>query len=403
MKHTYLLLFVSTLFVSTLFVSCVKTRDKSITPTYKIDPETSKVFLYSEHFDELKYLKLELDLLNPIGRIKQLICYNDGYFIFDNITNKVFHYSLEGKIRFVLNRKGKGPGEYQEISSISLSYPDSLLVIYDKSAASIKFYSTLNGRFKKALYLQYLPLSITYFGDEKIVAYMNFNSHPKEVHEKEPHNLIYFNDPAKILSSFLPYDPNLAFPNYSANTFTGSGSRKFFTPPFYNEVFVLDSKSCTPFLTIDFGKYNFNEKVFEGTNSSSERSSNLYKSNLVFSKFNFHEFSKYYFFNFTWKGTVHRVLINKENNNVSVFNASKNDINQYPGETFLGCSGNKMYFAIEPFDMIATRNQLFSAAMNGFTPSKEREKFKQAYLSIDSIFGKLHDTDNMILGIYNLK
>jgi len=351
-----------------------------------------------------QYLKLEIDTLNPIGSIDQLIHYVDGYFILDKGTNKVLKYSLDGKFKFVVSRQGKGPGEYVKIASISINSRDSLIVVFDKMAMAVRYYSAIDGSFKSTVKLDFLPKEITCLGDGKIAACMNFTPHPKEMKKKSPNNLIYFRDPEQIINAFLPFNHEWVIPNYSGGQiFTNSAHGVFFMPTFYDEVYALDSKSCKPILKLDFGKYNFRKEIFDGFNSSSERLNNMYKSNMVFRKAGFHEFDSSYFFEFSWKGIGYWALINKENGFVRTAGGIKNDLSGIPSGIYLGAEGNRMFQAIEPFFIISEKNRFLSESKNTSLSAEERARFKTQYLYIDSLFPNLSDSDNPVLGIYSLK
>ena len=174
-------------------------------------------------------------------------------------------------------------------------------------------------------------------------------------------------------------------------------------PTFYNEVFILDSNSCISLLKLDFEKYNFTQNIFRDGNSSAERLSNLYKSDIVFGKSNFHEFLNSYFFNFSWKGVSHFAFLEKTNNHSSIYKAIKNDINTYPIGTYVTSFDNDMYFSIEPHSFIETRNYYYSESRNTSLTSDERKFFFNSYRKLDSIFGSFSDMENPIVGIYNLK
>jgi hypothetical protein len=386
------------------FISCNKQSDRTSIPRYLINPENSKTLIYSEVISDEEYLKLDIDSLNPIGSIDQLIRYGDGYFILDKRTNKVLKYSLDGKFKFVVSRQGKGPGEYVDISSISISSKDSLLVIFDQMAMAIRYYSAIDGSFKSTVKLDFLPLEITCLDEGKIAACMNFTPHPKEMKMKSPNNLIYFRDPEQILNAFLPFDPEWVIPNYSGGQiFSNSTDGVFFMPTFYDEVYALDSKSCRPILTLDFGKYNFRKEIFDGFNSSSERLDNLYRSNMVFSKAGFHEFDSSYFFEFSWKGIGYWALINKANGLVRTARGIKNDLSGIPSGIYIGAEGNRMFQAIEPYWIISDKNRFLAESKNTSLSAEERLRYKTQYLHIDSLFPNLSDSDNPVLGILTLK
>lgn len=384
--------------VSILFLSCLGRADNNVIQIYHINPTSMDVGLFSDYFEDIKYIKLELDPHNPIGNIKQLIYANNSYYILDNLTNKVFKYDIEGNFIFVINKNGKGPGEYTKIASISINTIDSLLIIFDKLGKAIKYYSMMEGSFQRSTSLKDLPNSITYVGDGKIAAFMCFYSRNQTLN-----NLLYFTNPDRITNQFLPYTHEENFPYYTTKMFTMKDGKIYFMPPFYDQVFLLDANNCIPKLQLDFGRYKFQGKIFDGANFSGEKFDKLYKSDMVYTKSDFYEFQDYYYFSFAWKGVRKIAFLNKTDRRVSVFKNLKNDINGFSTGTLIASVDNGMYYVVEPYDILGRRNHFYNKSKDSSISDKEREGCKRYCLRVDSVFGQISETDNPIIAIYNLK
>lgn len=102
----------------------------------------------SEIAENIDYIKLETNQESLLGGILTIDPFDNGYLIVDN-TESVFLFDKDGKFKWKLNKKGRGPTEYVELSVPigidtvfkEIIIPDNRnLVIYD-----------FNGQFKRKL------------------------------------------------------------------------------------------------------------------------------------------------------------------------------------------------------------------------------------------------------------
>lgn len=69
----------------------------------------------SPYVKSVNYVKLELTDKSMFADISTLEAFDDKLYIFDNVTNCVYVFSMDGRFLFVLNNVGQGPGEYTQI------------------------------------------------------------------------------------------------------------------------------------------------------------------------------------------------------------------------------------------------------------------------------------------------
>jgi hypothetical protein len=131
------------------------TRDKEINTSLPIEIELSKCFTshktafhISEIAQSISYLKLETTQESLLSGIIYINPIENGYLIVD-IDESIFLFDKEGKFKWKINNKGRGPTEYIELSvplGIDTVYkeiivPDNRnLVVYD-----------FKGKFKRKL------------------------------------------------------------------------------------------------------------------------------------------------------------------------------------------------------------------------------------------------------------
>ena len=78
-----------------------------------------------------------------------------GYYVQDELTDRVFHFSLNGTLDLSLGRHGRGPGEFDGVGPLILPL-DSLLIVQSTGGARLTVFDV---RTRKAL------VSRTYAGD----------------------------------------------------------------------------------------------------------------------------------------------------------------------------------------------------------------------------------------------
>ena len=85
----------------------------------------------------------------PIGDIRKLIIFDKYVIVLDaHQTESIFIFDLSGNLLYIIADKGPGPREYYGLADISISKSDSLIVVNDRLAPFMLYY-TLDGKFVK--------------------------------------------------------------------------------------------------------------------------------------------------------------------------------------------------------------------------------------------------------------
>ena len=84
----------------------------------KIDAIEDKLIDLDSIFENFRYVKLETTEISLIGNYDKILIENDIIFILDksNLQQSIFSFDMKGKFLFKVNARGRGPGEYLEIS-----------------------------------------------------------------------------------------------------------------------------------------------------------------------------------------------------------------------------------------------------------------------------------------------
>ena len=74
----------------------------------------------SSRISDVSYVILEQDSLHILARVNKLVIEDNGIYIGDYRTRKIFAYDTLGTLKGVLDRYGRGPGEYLEIREFAV-------------------------------------------------------------------------------------------------------------------------------------------------------------------------------------------------------------------------------------------------------------------------------------------
>lgn len=94
----------------------------------------------------LEYIKLE-DTRQPIGSIDRLLMTDEYIIIADEMKSKsVFIFNKKGESIAVINRQGRGPQEYIDLSHVTITPDNKSIAVLDNRAKKVLFYD-MSGRF----------------------------------------------------------------------------------------------------------------------------------------------------------------------------------------------------------------------------------------------------------------
>lgn len=140
-----------------------------------IDPffKNEKGLRLSEIASNIEYIRLETAPEYLIGRIKKIIFFNGKYLIFDSQTYRILIFNASGKYIIKIEQKGKGPGEYLQISDFTVLPVDSSICLVDDWQVKVIKYD-FSGKFLHERRLQALSNNIASLNDSLIVLQFNF-------------------------------------------------------------------------------------------------------------------------------------------------------------------------------------------------------------------------------------
>lgn len=150
------------------------------------------------------FLKIEkIHLEQPFGNIMDVVIdfkTTNKYFFMLDAKQRLYIYEKNGKLFGVIDKKGRGPGEYSNAVSFDLDTALSRVLVLDINSKNIQAYN-FEGEFLKTIKLPVPPLSFLYLHPDKLLLfvpdYHQFNT--------EKYELYIVHENGEILSKHKPY------------------------------------------------------------------------------------------------------------------------------------------------------------------------------------------------------
>jgi hypothetical protein len=227
--------------------SCTNYNDNESTLFIDINTSDDTIFL-SKIVDTVKYIPLETLEENYIQRAGKIRFFDNKFYVLSD--SRLLIFDINGKFISQVNKKGRGPDEYLNISDFCISSRDSCLCLITRSGSyNIDKYS-LYGDFIKRTPIEVFSLRAEIMGENLI----SFNDG-----EKEDCIDVIDLKTGRVINSFLKARGKVDRPMIlnKGKYFDKSGENLYFSRAFSNTIYQIYSSGITPKYIIDFGSKNF--------------------------------------------------------------------------------------------------------------------------------------------------
>ena len=233
-------------FLALSFLISCKSKDGS-NDSAKIKVEFgNSIDNFTNLIESVEYIPLETDSAHVVGHNPLLYVGDNSYYIVDNVmASNIFRYDLEGKFLNRIGNKGRGPGEYLEITGFQL-LQDTVIVFSWGGDKVIKY--TPSGELIEERLLPRMGQQSYYLSDGYL-AYFGFTSRSGR--------LFYIGRDTSITKEYLVEEKN--------KKRVSSLSRTIFSS-YQNIVFIRDTDEphvlmykdgiLDVYHLFDFGKYS---------------------------------------------------------------------------------------------------------------------------------------------------
>jgi len=233
----------------------------------KIDPsEAIKPVKFSKLFVDLKYIQLETDKNCVIGNIDKIIHTENKIIIMDSyITKSIYIFDTDGKINSVINKSGRGPGEYTELTDFTFDSNDNNILIFCGATHKLLFYS-LDGKFINELNTNFQANFIQYISPDRLAFLFDYKPENRFIFNSKYPNLLITNKKGRPIHKDIYFRSSINFQVLVQSLLPFSNINeniKGLKIQYNDTIYHLTRNSIVAKYYIDFGDLALNEKFWD--------------------------------------------------------------------------------------------------------------------------------------------
>jgi hypothetical protein len=274
--------FCGSIIISLVLFSCEFKRNELNTPSnllsISFDIDKAKETSIEDLCNDIELIPLENNenaSLTGFHTIKIIPFNNDLYVLDGQLKQEILIFNKQGKYLRKINKTGRGPGEYINISDFDINPKSSNVEILQ--ANGILYTYDLNGNFINTTqinsdsirafhYLASISEDIVVFYTSTISKRVSFFSKKKKKIIRRTH----------IVPNECLINTNLAV---GRSPFQRYGGNVYFHEPFSNIIYIVTNDQLIEYIEWDFGKYHFSEDMIAPGKTVKENMDFLYKNN----------------------------------------------------------------------------------------------------------------------------
>jgi len=372
-------------FLSLLFgISCSRneTARKLINCTsLEIDPHKAQNTNISEFASSISYIKLETNVNCLVSSISDFTVYDDRFYFIDYHQELVYCFNNEGKFVFKIDKKGKGPGEFINISSFAIDKENRQLLIYDRSKMEVLYYN-LEGTYQKSDRVKFQRAEMGII-DSKSYYFYNYDMpDPSFVLQRIERNS------TRLISEHIRQCRNTDYLRHTV--FNHDNSRLTFNYGFNDTIFSINSDgSIDPLFNIIFkGKSKLFEKL-KNVDREDTESQKALRMNQEWSNIQYHRTSQNYLLAiYDSNSRISLILHSKKSGRVLNMSSVLNDIDGVPlGFYPKYITDSVFYYIVNPLEILNLvedkTNMISSSAIKEILPIDDMSNPIIAIVHID--------------------
>lgn len=208
--------------------------------------------LIPQHIKQIDFLPLEFSEAARFYNIDKLVFKNDLIYIGDFHSRKIVVYDMSGRVAFVLDKLGRGFGEYLELKSFAVD--SNNIYTIDNFTGMANIYDCRTGEFRTSKKLPVVAWDIETLGNgDFILAFIPVA--PGKLYKSQPNYRIFITDNDFVIKRCLfKFDEDYSEPIGQPVFFTQSGDSIVFSSFQFDGFTVFDRNDAEQFyhVAIDF-------------------------------------------------------------------------------------------------------------------------------------------------------
>lgn len=388
---------------------CVPINDDAICPigcntecvTINIDSAKSvESFFFSSLLEPPCTIVLESSDRCVIRNIHSIDIYENNIYILDDVSNKLFVFGIDGSFLYCIGHRGKGRGEYTELSDFSIDKEKGCVYLWDPVTKTALKYDI-----HKREYITSIKMDIGGYDSYSLMFYNEKLYVNRTSIEMDSENYLLSEieeSSGKELAKYLrasEYNHGWNFPlrlQYG-NFYLKNTSSPIFVELFTDTIVSFTKEGVRPMYVIrsdDFVKDKDINKFIEHCNENRDYNIFNLDSHLIFMPQGFMDMGNHVLFEMMSAGRLFYVLYNKETKETQKSPLFTNDYVSsecYVAANMIFCDGNSV----------------ISVLTNDFIPYFEEEIVANGLLNKDidkyDDLTQLNETSNPVLFYYKCK
>ena len=246
-----------TLIVSLFLLVCCSENDKSV-PVIKINPLQGEKTSLIAIADSIFVLPLDIPDSIFFGKIERIKSYDSLFFLQDPFQSKTLTIcNFSGKFMNQLNRKGNGPGEYQEIELFAVNTENQLIINERYKGFSVYTLPDLN-------FIRKIKDQTGYINLESINDGQFFAMSDDATKDNKFVGCVTLNKNFELSESLALDLKEISLWGSESVTVSRTWGDVYYSPPtFESFIYKIDRASATPVVRIDFGDKAVSEKAWD--------------------------------------------------------------------------------------------------------------------------------------------
>ncbi len=219
-------------------------QDKS---TYAFSfPDYDQVLPMESIFESVEAIFLDSKDAPLIGKVGKVILQNDLLYIQDRLNHTILTFDRKGNFIRILDKKGKGPGEYLQINDFELNEFDNTIDVMVQTGVVYQY--THDGQFVNRYILPAEIKAVHHFVNltEDIVVFYNCLTEYRLFYYSRSKNTIIRKE----------FKQSVSPATRSGSPFTKINGKICFYEGFSNQRYSIDTKGIYDDYKIDLGEYN---------------------------------------------------------------------------------------------------------------------------------------------------
>ena len=368
-------------FILSLLYSCSSDQKNLISNNIVKIEEKYELYNSSDIFAEVKLIPLETNDNSLLSTVKKVVAENGKFYILDNMGYSIFVFSIDGDYLYKIDKRGRGNGEYIEISDFSVDSLGSISILSSENKSLFEYDSI--GLFTKQYKLPFHADAFENINNNIIV--FNGSAQEKRV-------LIWNKKDNEIIKTYIDYDKY--FSSGLAKPLIKYKDKILFMQRYNNSLYRVSIDSINVDWSIDFGKKNilYNELTIGAYGAYYPKDECYWitnfaetDNNIIF-KYQSIELD-YPFYAYVFKDTKDKKILTYEYFNDDLL------FNKLPPDILNVINKEELVSIIYPHSW---RNNLLN-----YNSSTETNTERWSY--VNSFIETIKDNDNPIIALYKLK